>query len=43
MDKPGVVGKAPAKGTTKFRSAVVKARNQGMRMRKKDYRFVKYY
>lgn len=43
MDKPGTVGNAPAKGT-KFRSAVVKsARNQGTKLRKRDYRYVRFY
>lgn len=42
MDKPGTVGKAPAKGT-KFRSAAVTQGRGRPRINKRDYRYVEFH
>lgn len=42
MDKPGTMGRAPAKGT-KFRSLAVKKGPGRQRIKKRDPRYVEYY
>jgi hypothetical protein len=43
MDKPGTLGKSPAKGTTKFRSLAVKKGPGRQRIHKRDPRWVNFY